>query len=89
MSGPVEKNPSPRKGLGSLLVGNPFQDESVAFKWLILMLAAAVTVALVAKLISPAAAVVWGILILIAVAIVGVRVVIYLLGSPDDDDPEE
>lgn len=75
--------------MGKLLSGNPLQDETVAFRWLIAILVAAATVALVAKLISPAAAVIWGITLLLVVGFVAVRAVIYMLGSPDEGDDEE
>lgn len=72
-----------------MLSGNPLQDESVAFRWLILILIAAMTVAIVAKLISPGAAVVWGILLLTGFSVAVIRGVIHMLGSPDDDEPDE
>ncbi|MDQ2622844.1 MAG: hypothetical protein M3Y45_07390 [Actinomycetota bacterium] len=88
MSGPADEKPRPRTGVGRLLAGNPLQDENVAFRWLIAILIAAVTVVLVAKLISPAAAVIWGILLMLAVGVVAIRAVIYMLGSPDDAEAE-
>ncbi len=89
MSGRPDEKPRPRSGVGSLLAGNPLQDENVTFRWLVAILIAAVTVVLVAKLISPAAAVIWGIVLLIAVAVVAVRGIVYMLGSPDDDESED
>lgn len=90
MSAPGEPEPRPLPGAaGRILAGNPFEDERVAFRWLIAVLIAAVTVVIAAKAISPIAAVIWGIVLLGVFGFGLVRVAIYLLGSPDDDeDPE-
>lgn len=85
----ADPEPRPLPGpAGRLLAGNPFQDERVAFRWLITVLAAAVTVVAVAKLVSTAAAVVWGILLLLVFGFGILRVFIWLIGSPDEDEPD-
>lgn len=74
---------------GRLLAGNPFQDERVAFRWLLAILTAAATVVVVAKVISVGAAVVWGIVLLLVFGYGILRVFIWLIGSPDEDDPDD
>ncbi|MCO5315993.1 MAG: hypothetical protein M9938_07515 [Solirubrobacterales bacterium] len=81
------REPRPLPGaVGRILAGNPFQDEGVAFRWLIAVLLAAVTVVIAAKAISGVVAVIWGILLLGIFGYAAVRVLIYLISSPDDEE---
>lgn len=90
MNRPEPREPRPLPGApGRLLAGNPFQDERVAFRWLISILIGAATVIAVAKLISVGAAVMWGILLLLAFGYGMLRVFIWLISSPDEDGPDQ
>lgn len=85
-----EKEPRPLPGAaGRLLAGNPFEDESVAFRWVVAALVAAVTVVVAAKAISGVAAIVWGIALLVVFGFGLTKVLIYLMSSPDEDDPRD
>lgn len=87
MSDSAEREPRPLPGAaGRILAGNPFQDERVAFRWLITVLIGAATVVIAAKAISPLAALIWGIVLLGVFGYGLVRVAVYLLGSPEDDE---
>lgn len=87
MASEPESRPLPGVA-GRLLAGNPFQDERVAFRWLISILVAAATVVVVAKVISRGAAVIWGILLLLLFGYGILRVFVWLIGSPDGSDSE-
>lgn len=82
-----QKEPRPLPGAaGRILAGNPFQDEGVAFRWFVTVLIAAATVVFAAKVISATAAVIWGIVLLAVFGYGLVKVLIYLISSPDEDD---
>ncbi|MBK5111023.1 MAG: hypothetical protein JJE10_06595 [Thermoleophilia bacterium] len=66
-------------------LGNPLTSEGSAFKWLVAVLVAALAVALVAKVISPTAGMVFALILVAIVAVPIVKGVAHMLGSPDDD----
>ena len=70
-------------------MGNPLKSEVAAFRWLVAVVIGAVTVILVAKLISSAAGLIWGMILIGIVSVYVIKGMIYMMGSPDDDDPEE
>lgn len=87
MSAQAPREPRPLPGAaGRLLAGNPFQDERVAFRWLIVILLGAATVVILARAVSATAAIIWGIVLLLVLAYGLVRVLAWLVGSPDEDD---
>ena len=84
-----EESPVPAKGERfGFDLGNPIERESAAFSWLIVVIIAGLSVAAVAKLISPLASLIW-ILILLAILSVpifkGLR---HQLGSPEEDEDQ-
>jgi len=87
VSAEAPREPRPLPGAaGRLLAGNPFQDERVAFRWLIAILLAAATVVILAKAVSATAAIIWGIVLLLVFGYGLVRVLAWLVGSPDGED---
>ena len=69
-------------------MGNPLTSEVAAFRWLIVVLVGAASVGLVSKLISPVVAIFYGLVLIGIVCVIIIRGMSYLLGSPDDDEPE-
>lgn len=67
-------------------MGNPLTSEVAAFRWLVVVLVAAASVALVAKVISPTAGIIWGLVLIAAVSVSIVKGLAHMLGSPDDDE---
>ncbi len=86
-SAEVEKSPVPARGERfGLDLGNPVERETAAFSWLIVIIVAGVSVAAVAKLISPLAAMIWVLILLALVAVPIFRGIKHQLGSPDEDE---
>ena len=82
-----EESPVPARGEKfGLNLGNPIESESAAFSWLIVIIIAAVSIGVVAKLLSPAAAVIWTIILLAVVSVPIFRGLRHQLGSPDEDE---
>ena len=82
-----EESPVPARGEKfGLNLGNPIESESAAFSWLIVIIIAAISIGIVAKLISPAAAVIWTIILLAVVSVPIFRGLRHQLGSPDEDE---
>jgi len=69
-------------------VGNPLTSEVAAFRWLVAVLVAAGSVALVAKLVGSVAAIYYGMFLLLVLAGFIAKGMVYMLGSPDDDEDE-
>jgi len=70
-------------------VGNPLTSEVAAFRWMVAVLVAAASVALVAKLFGSTAGIFYGMFLLLVLAGFIVKGMIYMLGSPDDDEEED
>ena len=66
-------------------LGNPLKSEGSAFRWLVVVLVAAIAVGVVAELISPTAATVLALVLIGLVAVPVLRGIAHMLGSPDDD----
>ncbi len=69
-------------------MGNPLTSEVAAFRWLVAVLVAAASVGLVAKLIGSVAAIYYGMFLLLVLAVFIARGLIYLMGSPDEDEED-
>lgn len=69
-------------------MGNPLTSEVAAFKWLVAVLIAAASVGLVAKLIGSVAAIYYGMFLLLVLAVFIARGLIYLMGSPDEEEDD-
>lgn len=83
----VEESPVPSQGERfGFNLGNPVESEGAAFSWLIMVIFGALSVALIAKLISTLAGMIWLAILLLIVALLIVRGLRYELGSPDDDE---
>jgi len=70
-------------------VGNPLTSEVAAFRWMVAVLVAAASVALVAKLFGSTAGIFYGMFLLLVLAGFIVKGMIYMLGSPDEDEDED
>ena len=70
-------------------MGNPLTSEVAAFRWMVAVLLAAVSVGLVAKLIGSIPAIYYGMFLLLVLAGFIVKGMIYMLGSPDEDEDDE
>lgn len=82
-----EESPVPARGEKfGLNLGNPIESESAAFSWLIVIIIAAISIGVVAKLLSPVAAVIWTIILLAVVSVPIVRGLRHQLGSPDEEE---
>ncbi len=66
-------------------LGNPLKSEGNAFRWLVAVLVAAIAVGSVARIISPTAAMVLALILVVVVAVPLFRGIVHMLGSPDDD----
>ena len=83
----VEASPMPARGERfGFDLGNPVERESAAFSWLIVIIIAGLSVAAVAKLISPLASLIWILILVGAVSIPIFRGLKHQLGSPEDDE---
>ena len=82
----VGQEPTGDRRRFGLSLGNPLESEGSAFGWLVVVICAAVTIGVVAKLISPLAAVIWAIILVGAVSVPIFRGLRHQLGSPDDDE---
>lgn len=82
-----EESPVPARGEKfGLNLGNPIESESAAFSWLIVIIIAAISIGVVARLLSPVAAVIWTIILLAVVSVPIIRGLRHQLGSPDEDE---
>jgi hypothetical protein len=70
-------------------VGNPLTSEVAAFRWLIAILIAAGTVALVAKVFGSIPGIYYGMFLLLVLAGFIVKGMIHMLGSPDEEEQLE
>lgn len=70
-------------------MGNPLTSEVAAFRWVVAVLLAAISVGLVAKLIGSVAAIYYGILLLLVLAGFIAKGMVYMLSSPDEDEDED
>ena len=70
-------------------LGNPLQSEVSAFRWLVVVIVGAVSVILVAKIISAQAAIVWGTFLMFLVGFQIIKGVLYLIGAPDEEEDDE
>jgi hypothetical protein len=66
-------------------LGNPLKSEGAAFRWLVAVLVAAIAVGSVAKVLSPTAAMVFALILVVIVAVPLFKGIVHMLGSPDDD----
>lgn len=83
----VEGSPMPARGERfGFDLGNPVERESAAFSWLIVIIIAGLSVAAVAKLISPLASLIWILILVGAVSIPIFRGLKHQLDSPEDDE---
>jgi hypothetical protein len=70
-------------------MGNPLKSEGAAFRWLVAVLAGAGSVVLVTELFGSAAGAALGLILITLVSIAIVKGMIHMLGSPDDDPPDD
>ncbi|MDQ5894483.1 MAG: hypothetical protein QG596_744 [Actinomycetota bacterium] len=86
-SAEVEESPVPaRDERFGLNLGNPVESEGAAFSWLVVVIVAGVSIAAVAKLISPLASLIWILILLAILAVPIFKGLRHQLGSPDDDE---
>ena len=69
-------------------MGNPLKSEVAAFRWLVAVIIGAVAVILAAKLISSAAGLILGMILIAFVSWQVIKGMIYMMSSPDEDEPE-
>jgi hypothetical protein len=69
-------------------LGNPLESEVSAFRWLIVVMVAGVTVVIVAKVISAQAGIVYGTALLFFVGFLVIRGVLQLIRDPEELDEE-
>lgn len=67
-------------------MGNPLKSEVAAFRWLVAVILGAVLVILVAKLISSAVGLIVGMILIGIVSVNVIKGMIYMMGSPDEDE---
>ena len=70
-------------------MGNPLKSEGAAFRWLIAVLVGAATVILVTEVFGSAIGASLGFILLVVVTVFIIKGMIHMLGSPDEDPPEE
>lgn len=70
-------------------MGNPLKSEGAAFRWLIAVLAGAGLVILSTQLFGSAVGAAFGFILIALVSVAIVKGMIHMLGSPDDDPPED
>jgi len=70
-------------------VGNPLTSEGAAFRWFLLVLVAAVSVGIVAKIFGSTPGILYGMLLLTIVAVIVAKGMVHLLGNPENDEPAE
>lgn len=67
-------------------MGNPLKSEAAAFRWLISVVVSAAVVVLVAELVSSTAGFLVGLVILAVYAVLIVRGLVHMLGTPDEEE---
>ena len=72
-----------------MAVGNPLTSEGAAFRWFIVVLVAAVSVGIVAKVFGSIPAIWYGMALIAIVSVVIAKGMIHLLGNPENDEPKE
>jgi len=70
-------------------VGNPLTSEGAAFRWFLLVLVAAVSVGIVAKIFGSTPGILYGMVLLAIVSVVVAKGMVHLLGNPENDEPPE
>ena len=70
-------------------MGNPLKSEGAAFRWLIAVLVGAGSVILVTEIFGSVAGASLGFILIAIVSVFIVKGMIHMLGSPDQDKPEE
>lgn len=68
-------------------MGNPLTSEGAAFRWFIVVLVAAVSVGIVAKVFGSIPAIWYGMALIAIVSVVIAKGMIHLLGNPENDKP--
>ncbi len=68
-------------------VGNPLTSEGAAFRWFVVVLLAAISVGIVAKVIGPIPAIFYGMVLIAIVTVIIAKGMIHLLGNPENDKP--
>ena len=71
-----------------MAVGNPLTSEGAAFRWFVVVLVAAVTVGIVAKVFGSIPAIWYGMALIAIVSVVIAKGMIHLLGNPENDEPK-
>ena len=69
-------------------MGNPLTDETATFKWLMVILAGAGSVALASVLFGSIFAIWYGLVLIFILIILIAKGMIYMMGSPDEDESE-
>jgi hypothetical protein len=67
-------------------MGNPLKSEGAAFRWLVAVLIGAGLVILASELISSAVGAALGFILIAVVAVLIVKGMIHMLGSPDEPE---
>jgi hypothetical protein len=70
-------------------MGNPLESEGAAFRWLVAVLAGAGLVILATELISSAVGAAIGFVLIAVVTVLIIKGMVHMLGSPDDDEPDD
>lgn len=70
-----------------MAVGNPLTSEGAAFRWFVVVLIAAISVGIVAKLIGSTPAILYGMALIAIVTVIIAKGMFHLLGNPENDDP--
>lgn len=70
-------------------MGNPLTSEGSAFRWFLVVLIAAVSVGIVARIFGSTPAILYGMVLIAIVSVVIAKGMSHLLGSPENDEPVE
>lgn len=69
-------------------MGNPLTSEGAAFRWFLVVLIAAVSVGIVARVFGSTPGIFYGIALLTIVSVIVAKGMVHLLGSPENDEPK-
>ncbi len=72
-----------------MAVGNPLTSEGSAFRWFLVVLIAAVSVGIVAKVFGSTPAIFYGMFLIAIVSVIIAKGMVHLLGNPESDKPKE
>ncbi|MGK2954787.1 MAG: hypothetical protein ACSLFI_03820 [Solirubrobacterales bacterium] len=70
-------------------MGNPLTSEGSAFRWFLVVLLAAISVGIVAKIFGSTPGIFYGMALLTIVSVIIAKGMVHLLGNPENDKPAE